>query len=137
MSSPSDALEVAIRDLLIDHTPLTNLVPEESIGDRHALPRTFPCIIMGESQEVPAGVSFDRRHVTAYCTLHIWDQMPGLGTVKTIAELIRDALRGVDLQPVGYRLLDLSWSGARYMRDPSGKAHAVVTLEALLEEPRP
>ncbi|MEN3239049.1 DUF3168 domain-containing protein [Methylobacterium ajmalii] len=134
--SPVDALEVALRARLVAFAPLTALVPPELIGDRHGLPHELPCIIIGDGQEVPAGISFERRHVHAFTNLHIWDRMPNLGTVKELAELVRDALRGVELQPEGYRLLDLSWSGARYLRDPSGKAHAVVTLEALLEEPR-
>lgn len=136
--SPGDALEVAVRARLIDFDPLIELVPEDRIGDRHGRPAKFPAVVFGEGQEVPAAVTFDRRHVWVYANLHIWDRSPGLGTVKTIANTIRTALHGEPLELEGVRLLDLMWSGARYLRDPDGvTSHAVVTLEALVEEPLP
>ncbi|WP_410824342.1 DUF3168 domain-containing protein [Methylobacterium oryzisoli] len=134
--SPTDALEVAVRARLVASDDLTDLVPAEHIGDRHGRPAHFPSIIFGEGQEVPAAVSFDRRHVWAYVTLHVWDRSPGLGTVKTIAHAVRTALHGVPLELDGFALLDESWTGTRFLRDPSGDvAHAVMTFEALVEEP--
>jgi hypothetical protein len=85
---------------------------------------------MGEDLETDADLTFDRRHVTVYATLHLWHDEPGLTGVKAIAGAIRNAIRldGSD------RLVDLQFESARFIRDPDGLSHGVVTLEALVEE---
>lgn len=131
------ALQKAIRGRLTAFPAVTALVSPANVVDRHGAPSAFPAIVLGEDQEVDAEVSFERRHVTVYATLHVWDRSPTSVTVKAIAEAIRKAVHGADLALDGARLLDLKHAGSRYLRDPDGKtAHAVVTIEALIEEPR-
>lgn len=118
--------------------PLTALVAPANIVDRHGVPTAFPSVILGEAQELDADVSFDRRHLRVVLTLHAWDRSPGTASVKRIADAIRAAVQGADLALDAGRLLDLTHTSTRILRDPDQvTAHAVVTLEALVEEARP
>jgi hypothetical protein len=132
------ALQKAIRGRLVGSPALVALVPAANIVDRHGRPSAFPSVIMGEDQEVDAEITFERRHIRVFVTLHVWDRSPNLVSIKAIAGAIRSAVHGVDLALDEGRLLDLKATGARYLRDPDGlTAHGVVTLEALIEEGRP
>jgi hypothetical protein len=127
------ALQKAIRAALAGNLAVTALVPAASIIDSHKRPQTFPAIVLGEDLETDADLTFDRTHVTIYATLHLWHDEPGLTGVKTIAAAIRGAVRnGVELE--AGRCVDLRFESARFLRDPDGLAHGVVTLEALVEE---
>lgn len=132
------ALQRAIRGRLVGSPAVVAVVDPVNIVDRHGAPMAFPSIILGEDQEVDAEITFARRHVRAFAILHVWDRASTFVTVKTIAGAIREAIHGVDLALDEGRLLDLKHTGTRYLRDLDGKtAHAVVTLEALIEEGRP
>ena len=132
------ALQRAVGARLAAFAPLTALVSPANITDAHGLPAAFPSVILGEAQEVPAEVSFERRHLRVYLTLHAWDRSTGTASVKRIADAIRAALLDADLTLDAGRLLDLAHGGTRILRDPSGEiAHAVVTVEGLVEEARP
>lgn len=115
--------------------PLTALVAPANIVDRHGAPTAFPSVILGEAQETDAEVSFDRRHMRVFLTIHVWDRSPSTASVKRIADAIRDAVRANDLALDAGRLLDLRQTSNRILRDPDQvTSHAVITLEALVEE---
>lgn len=134
----SAALQKAIRGRLVAAPALTALVDAANIVDRNGLPAVFPCIIMGDGQELDAELTLERRHVRAYSTLHVWDRSSSTINARAIVTAIRAALAG-DLPQMGEgRLLDFRHAATRYLRDPDGKTvHAVVELEALIEEGRP
>lgn len=128
------ALQKAIRGRLAADLGVTALVPAGNIMDSHKRPQTFPAIILGEDQEVASDLTFDRKHVTVYMTLHLWHDEQGLAGVKAVSDAIRNAIRaGVELDQAA-RCVDLRFESARFIRDPDGLAHGVVTLEALVEE---
>ena len=132
------ALQRAMRGRLVASPAVTGLVEAAKIVDQIGSPAAFPSIVLGEDQEVDAELTFERRHLRVYSTLHVWDRAASTVHAKTIVGAIRDALHGVDLLLGEGRLLDLKHSGTRYLRDPDGKTvHAIVTLEALIEEARP
>lgn len=130
------ALQKLIRSRLTADPIVTALVPADAIFDVSDRPERFPCINIGEGQEQPGDV-LARRYFKAFASLHVWTREAGLSGAKTIGEAVREALRvapntitSVD----GYRVLDLTFGGARFMRDPDGvTGHGVVTIEALVE----
>lgn len=129
------ALQKAIRGRLTGDPAVTALVPAANIFDRHARPTAFPCIILGEDQEVAAD-EVARRHFRVYATLHLWQKEPGLTGVKAIAGAVRRALRDGPWPLDQHYCHDLAFSGARFLRDPKSEtvSHSVVTIEALIEE---
>lgn len=129
------ALQKAMRGRLTAFPAVTALVHPKDIVDRHGAPVTFPCIMLGEDQEVDAEVTLARRHVRIFATLHVWDRSTSTVGVKRIAGAVRDALHDAPLELNEGRLVDLRHTATRYLRDPDGEtAHAVVTVEALIEE---
>jgi hypothetical protein len=127
------ALQKAIRGRLAASTEVLALVPAANIIDSHKRPQTFPAIVLGEDVWTDADLTFDRRHVTVYATLHLWADEPGTTGVKALAEAIRKAFRNGLVLDAG-RLVDIRFESARFIRDPEGLSHGIVTLEALIEE---
>ena len=126
------ALQKAIRARLAASPEVQALVPAANIIDSHKRPTSFPAVVLGEDLWTDADLTFDRRHVTVYSTLHLWHEEPGLTGVKAIAEAIRKAFRN-RLELDAGRLVDMHFESARFIRDPEGLSHGVVTLEALIE----
>lgn len=132
------ALQKAVGARLAGFPAVTDLVPPANIVDAHGRPARFPSVILGDGQEVAADLTFERRHVKVFVDLHVWDRSPSFTSTKAIAGAIRAALHGADLVLDEDRFLDLKHAGTRYLRDPDGQtAHAVVTIEALVEEAQP
>lgn len=130
------ALQKAVRTRLTSYAAVAALVPADNIIDRHARPEVFPCIVMGEDQEIGEDVTLTRHHLRVFATLHVWHRETGLTGVKAIAGAIRDAVKaGFPELDTPYRRVDIRYEGARFLRDPDGvTAHGVVTLEALIED---
>lgn len=130
---PSFEIHKAIRARLIAHDPLILIMPEGHILDRNSRPEVFPAIIIGEAQTMPApGLARDRHEV--FADLHLWAKEPGLATVKTIAGLIRVALKS-RLIVTGFHAADALVQSTRFLRDPDGiHAHGVLTIRAELKE---
>lgn len=133
MTAVSVMMQKAIRDRLVASTEVLALVPAANIFDRHARPERFPCIILGEGQNVPEGLTLADNHVRLYSTIHIWTRDGDLISTRNIAGAIAGALRGRifgELATVTARYRD-----ARFLRDPDGETgHGVLTFEALVEE---
>jgi hypothetical protein len=126
-------LQKAVRAKLINAAGVTSLVPAASIFDRHGRPETFPCVLLGEDQEISEDLTLDNGWLRVFPTLHVWTAEPGTTGAKSIARAIRAALAsGVTLEEGG-RIIRLRFASARYLRDPDGEhAHGVVTFEALI-----
>jgi hypothetical protein len=131
----SAALQKAIRDALTANADLTALVPAIAIMDRTGRPERFPCIILGEGQEVNADLMLDGDQLRAFVTLHVWSRDGSLVGVQQITRAIRSALKhGMGTLELGI-MLDLRFESARFVRDPDGEtSHAIVTFESLIEE---
>jgi hypothetical protein len=133
MTEPSLACQIAIRARLVAEPAVTALVPALQIFDGPSRPETFPCIIIGTGQTVLEPITLTRAHVRVTLDLHLWNDGDGLETVKLIARAATNALAGkpsID----GYRVVDWSVTGTRFMRDPAKVGHAVTSIEALLQE---
>jgi hypothetical protein len=133
MSAALD-LRFALFQRLATAPAITALVPSGNIFDRAGRPERFPCIVLGEAQEVAEDDTFERRHVRLYASLHVLSREPGTTHTKAIVGAIRNAVHGF-LPALDYgRCVDLRYDGARFLRDPDGEtSHAVVTIEALVE----
>jgi hypothetical protein len=127
------AFQKVSRVRLAADTAVSALVPAAHIFDANERPEVFPCIRLGEDQELP-GDDVVGRYTKLFATLHIWNEEPGLAGVKSMSDAVRRCLRGQRWSIDGYRCLDTSFVSARFLRDPTGIAHAVVTFEAVIEE---
>jgi hypothetical protein len=131
--SPSLNLQAGMRAALVADPAMTALVPAAQIFDRHARPEVFPCIIMGEMQEMLDDMAIERNYVRLFPTIHVWDREAGLINVKAIAWQLRKTL--VASQTVRLGLVDFRYNDTRFLRDPDGvTSHGVVTFEALVGE---
>jgi hypothetical protein len=117
-----------------------------------ALPETYPCVILGESQRLaedaligPAS-SWGYRVARIFVTLHVWTRITtvvlddrrragGLAETKRIGAAVEKALHGdVTVYPDGLPV-SLMFDSARYMHDPDGQSgHGVLVFSALLTE---
>ena len=134
--SVSLALQTALRERLISTAAVTSLVPVASILDRNQRPAPMPSIILGEAQAVEEGRDTERRRTRVYHTAHVFNREPGLAGVQEIAGNMREALNWQNLQlSAPLHCINARVSGMRLLRDPDGEtAHAVVTIEALINE---
>lgn len=133
MTEPSLACQIAIRERLVATPAVTVLVPALQIFDGPTRPETFPSIIIGTGQTLLEPITVTRAHVRVVLDLHTWTEGDGLEPAKQIAGAVTKALAG---RPSieGFRLVDWTVAGTRYMRDPGKVGHAVTTVEALLQE---
>ncbi|WP_333822428.1 DUF3168 domain-containing protein [Pinisolibacter sp.] len=126
------ALQTLVRARLIASPDLVALVPADHVLDKNDRPEVFPCILIGEGQTLPdEGLARDRFAVTL--DVHVWAEEPGLATVKTIAHAVRQALV-LPFVILRFHVVDLRIASTRFMRDPAGYGHAVVTVEAPMKE---
>jgi hypothetical protein len=131
------ALQVAVLARLASTSAVTELVPADNIVDINSRPSPDPAVILGEGQELE-GDRTDRSDSRVFLDLHVWKRETGLEGVKAIAGAIRSAIRAGRLVLDGYHCGDCRVTAMRFMRDPDGEtAHAVVTVEALVNEVAP
>ena len=134
--SPALALQAAIRARLVTSSDVLALVPADHIVGAVGKPTLFPCVMLGQDQEVDEAITLERRHVRVHATLHTWDRTGGLSHAKALAGAIRDRMRGFDPVLDGMRCVDIRFAGSRVMSDPDGSTtHGVVENEALVELP--
>lgn len=136
MIEPSLACQIAIRSALVAAPAVTALVPATSIFDRSTRPEKFPCIIVGDGQTVLEPHTLTRSHIRVYSDVHIWTQETGLEGVKTLAGTATAALR-IKPSIAGFRVIDWQVHGVRFLRDPGDYGHAIVSIEALVNEVAP
>lgn len=124
------ALQASVGARLAASAGVVALVPAANIVDRSGRPELFPCIVIGEGQEV-----FEEYHSTAFATLHVWVKEAGLVTAKQIAGACRDALKDRPWSIEGHFVSDLRVTATRFMRDAQGEySHGVVTVRAIVQE---
>lgn len=134
-ADPQLVLQSMIRQRLIASGDVTALVLAANIVDSNGRPEIMPAVLIGEGQTV-----FRRFDSTAYATLHIWAQEPGLIRAKEIGSAIVGALtfdaqieHGV-LALDGFACFDLAPTNIQYMRDPHGSySHGIVTVAAAMK----
>lgn len=138
------AVQASIVATLKADAAVLALVPAANIFDRVGRPEVFPCVLLGDDQvigteaEVGPSASRTARQGALVVTLHVWERSGGLAGAKAIGAAVEDALHG-PLTPyvgqIGDR--DLSFQGARYMRDPDGiSGHGVLTFTCPIVEVR-
>lgn len=98
-------------------TPDTDVYPRVTLGQDQVIAQRADCYVGDE----------------LYLTLHAFSREIGLPQVKKIAGAVRLAMDGAGLLLDGHRLVDIAFEDARFMRDPDGTNHAVLTFRALTE----
>lgn len=135
MIEPSYALQRLIRDRLVNSSYVTSLVTPDCIVDRNDRPETLPAatVVIGEGMTLP-GSLIDRSDFEVTLDVHAWAVEPGLAVVKSIAHAIRAALVSGPWAIDGFHVADLRITSTRFLRDPAGYGHAVITVEAIMKE---
>lgn len=136
MSEASLELQKAIRTRVVNNPAVIALVPATSIFDRSTRPEKFPCVIVGDAQTVLEPITLSRSHVRIFSDIHIWTNEDSLIDVKVIAGQVQRALAAKPAV-AGFHLVDWLIRGVRLLRDPGSFGHAVVTVEALVNEMLP
>jgi hypothetical protein len=132
------ALQKALRARLVATPAVTALVPADNILDRHRLPAPSPAIVLGETQEIDDGAMF-RGRTRVWHTIHVFRRELSLEGVTTIAAAVRKAVHAerLALEP-GFHCIGAHVSSVRTMREAGDEtSHAVVTVEAVIEETTP
>jgi hypothetical protein len=133
-TEPSLALQKLIRGHLSGNAAVTALVPAENIFDRSGTPEIFPCILIGDGYTNHADL-IESFHENTFADVHVWTEEPGLAEAKAIAAAVRGALRSGPWAVDGHRCINLRVSRTRFLRDHDGGfAHAIVSIEAILQE---
>lgn len=134
--TPELALQKALRARLVSLSDITTLVPAANILDTNQRPAPDPSIIIGEGQSVDEGDSISRSLTRVYMDLHVWKREPSTAGVKTIAGVIRAAIKSATMSNLdGFHFVDCYVQSARFIRDPDGEhSHAVVTINAKVQE---
>ncbi|MBB05607.1 MAG: hypothetical protein CML03_08830 [Pseudooceanicola sp.] len=129
-------VQKAIRARLVATAAVTDLVPAAAILDRNERPAPSPSIVLGETQVVDEGTSFERSHSRVFHTLHVWKRDANLIAVKAICGEIRTAIHAGRLAlDAGYHTADCFVATIRALRDPDGEtSHGVVMVEVLVAE---
>lgn len=128
------ALQTAVRGRLINDDLAGSLVKPEAIFDQHGLPPVFPSIVIGEGQTLHAD-DYEQFYDKAFLDLHIWTNEQSLTGAKAIADAVRRALRRGPWSIEDHRVIAVTVTGERFLRDPDGThAHAIVSVEAILQE---
>lgn len=131
MSDPTLALQKAIGDRLASSPAVTALVPADRIVDAPVRRDDFPAIVFGTAQTVAADLTFSRQHARVFLDLHVWTPKDAHVEAKQIVGAMTAALR---TRPSieDFDLVDYQQTSARFLRDPDGVGHAVVSVEALI-----
>lgn len=132
--SPALALQNMIRVRLVADQAVTALVPPAHISDR-TRPARFPSITLGEAREYALGaVKRDASRVVV--DVHVWTDTAGSGVSKALAHAVRRAMRDGPWVAAGHTVMDLQFSGSRFMPDPAGEdvTHGVVSFDAYMVE---
>ena len=136
---PTLALQAALGTRLASSAAVTNLVPADNIRADCARPEVFPSILLGDGYVVDESKSFPRRHVRAFCDIHVWTQEAGMSGAKSIVGVIVSKLTNARLtfsDQTPFRCVDSQISQWRTMRDLDVRyAHGIVTYQALVELP--
>lgn len=132
MSDPSLDLQGAIVAALKADPAVTALISGR-VYDQVPPQAAFPYVTIGEDQTLPAWADcYDGADVIL--TLHAWSRAVGYPEVKRLAAAVSAALDGVEVTIETIRLVDISWTGSRFLRDPDGNTrHAVIGFRALTE----
>ncbi len=133
--SASLATQKAQRALMIANAAVTALVPADNVIDSSGALDRFPCIVLGEDQELPLGnTPRVDRFAAVHSTLHIWNREPGLAGAKAIAGVIRDCLANATWTREGWQCLSTAFESARFVRDPDGEtSHGIVVITQTLQ----
>lgn len=128
-------IQKAVNTRLRSFAPLSPMIATR-VYDRIPTAPIFPYVTIFEAQVIEDGddctdgdeVSFD---------IHVWSRDVNAGEAKQIAGHVRKALHGFDL-PLGeeHALIDLTFTDARFFRDPDGlTTHGVASFRALTQTP--
>lgn len=135
MIDPVEALQTALRKVLINDADVIALVDADNIRSGSTVPANFPSVILANPQTVNLGRAAGGQYLTrVYLDLHIWARDQGANTATHIGAALTNALWDA---PQGSLLMIQEYvrPDFRYIRDPDpDKAymHGVGTVEAAM-----
>lgn len=133
--SAAYALQTSMFETLTADPAVLDLVPVEHIAEVQGLPAAWPSILFGEAREYPLG-QVQRASTRVMIDVHVWTDTPGTRQAKQITAAVRRALRDGPWLAEGHVIMDLAFSGARYLPDPGSAdvTHGVITFDAFMLE---
>lgn len=120
---------------LTTYAPLAALIGTRAF-DRITPDAPFPYLTIFDAQLVEDGDDC-RDGDEVNVDIHVWSRAVGSLEAKQIAGHVRKALHQYDLMlGADHALVDLSFTGSRFLRDPDGlTTHGVVSFRALTQTP--
>lgn len=133
MAPASLALRRALRDGLVGHAPLVEVLGGPKIWDEPPRDAAFPYVTLGEARVTDWSTGSSSGHEHAL-TLHVWSRQGGQTEAQVVAGEIIAALEQVPIEPVGQRLVNLRFATADIRREDDGRTfHGVVRFRAVTE----
>jgi hypothetical protein len=133
MAPASLALRRALRDGLVGHAPLVEVLGGPKIWDEPPRDAAFPYVTLGEARVTDWSTGSSSGHEHAL-TLHVWSRQGGQTEAQVVAGEIIAALEQVPIEPVGQRLVNLRFATADIRREEDGRTfHGVVRFRAVTE----
>jgi hypothetical protein len=133
MTPASLALRRALRDGLVGHAPLVEVLGGPKIWDEPPRDAAFPYVTLGEARVTDWSTGSSSGHEHAL-TLHVWSRQGGQTEAQVVAGEIIAALEQVPIEPVGQRLVNLRFATADIRREDDGRTfHGVVRFRAVTE----
>ncbi|MDX0973537.1 DUF3168 domain-containing protein [Sinorhizobium medicae] len=133
MSSPSYELQVAIVSRLKATAAVTALIGQR-VYDSVPPDAAFPYVTVGEGDET----SDDVDCVTGFeiaLDVDVWSRAVGFPEAKQISDTVRRALLDPEMTLPANALVYFRHRQTRFIRDPDGSSHAVLSFEAFAEQP--
>ncbi|MAZ83131.1 MAG: hypothetical protein CME90_05920 [Hoeflea sp.] len=137
MTGIETAVQTGLRGLLIASADVTDLVPADSILDRHQRPNPSPVIVLGEALADWSDTDIARRKVRVFADIHIWVREQSTETAKRISGAVALVLAAggtkarIDLGE-DWHCGDVFLASARHLRDAGGElSHGILSVQVL------
>lgn len=133
MPNSAVSLRAAIRDALVNDSPLVALLGGEKIYDEPPRDAALPYVTLGEDVIADASTSTEPGGEHAL-TLHVWSRQGGHREAHVIAGAVLEALVDAPLALDGHHLANLRFLVADVRREANGRTyHGIVRLRAVTE----
>ncbi|MCC6946944.1 MAG: DUF3168 domain-containing protein [Bradyrhizobiaceae bacterium] len=133
MPASAVSLRAAIRDALINDSPLVSLLGGGKIYDEPPRDAALPYVTLGEDV-ITDGSTATEPGDEHTLTLHVWSRQGGHKEAHVIAGAVLEALVDAPLTLDGHHLANLRFVVADVRREADGRTyHGIVRLRALTE----
>ena len=130
--SASWALQQAIYATLIASGDMQEVVGER-VFDAPPRGAAFPYVVIGDDTESDWSTATEpgSEHQIA---IHVWSRAIGRREARLVAEAVKDALDGAELNVTGQALIDIRFLSVGFYREADGETtHGTLRFRAVLE----